>query len=141
MDASGLVVNKAVDSTNRVVYLRAKTKSGLQAIQTLTFTVACGTETISINNAVMTSKLPKGTTLSVAYDSTAATDLKIITAADGFDLLGVFDGASSSSLCPVTSVQLFYDPGSGITSWTDTTKIKVDVSNQLNVNQKVEIAL
>ena len=72
MDASGMVVNKAVDSNNRRVYLRAKTLSGLSAYQTLYFTVSCGTEVISINQEVLDSKLPKGTTVNVPYDSNAA---------------------------------------------------------------------
>ena len=65
--------------------------------------------------------------------------MKIITAADGFDLLGAFEGASNSALCPVTSVQIFHNPGSGMVPWPDLQNIKIDVSNQLNVNQKVEI--
>ena len=88
---------------------------------------------------MVASRISGGTLVNVLYDSNAADQFKIITAGDGYDLIGAFSGASSSSLCPVTTVKAYVESG-GSFSLADANSIKLDVSNQLNVNQKSVLA-
>ena len=80
------------------------------------FTVSCGTETVGLVDANLAAKVTGTKTLSLDYDPSLAdaNAWHTYSAAAGYDLLGAFKSSSSSTLCPVNSVKIWYNPGSGL---------------------------
>lgn len=54
---------------------------------------------------------------------------------EGYDLIGAFSDASSSDLCPITSIDLYTENRK---KWKDFNKIRLSARNELEINVKLE---
>ena len=130
---TSIIVNKAIEQDEVILYLRAKTKGGKTAFKEIEFTVKCGQELVGLDDANYALGITGLPTIVEFYNTGLGTTFKSFNPADGYDFIKAFEGASTSDRCPVTEVKIYYLFNGNLIPWDDTSSIKIS-SNLLQVN-------